>query len=263
MAAESHAMWSADRIMAETFVAEVEIHGTGVSTNDRALELAANAETVCPLLILADRQEQGRGRGQNKWWSASGALTFSLLLQPDPLRLPQSRWPEMSLTVGTSICAALARKLPEEPVQLKWPNDVYLRGAKVSGVLVEVSSQPCPRVVIGIGLNVNNSLRTAPVELQSKLIALCDVRAGCDPQSVLIDVLRELEQQLNLLSQSPEEIRGMWRRFDLLGRRTVILADGTARIAGKCTGIGDDGALLLQTEDELRRCYSGVIEHWE
>lgn len=263
MATKPKTVWDSASILADTFVVDVEVHETLASTNDRALELSASEQVTCPFLVLAQSQLQGRGRGQNTWWSAPGCLTFSLLLQPDLARLPLSRWPEMSLTVGSSICTALAKKLPSEPIHLKWPNDVYLRGAKVSGVLVEIAALPRPRVVIGVGLNVNNSLRSAPVELQSKLIALCDVGAEIPLQAILVDLLRELDVQLRRLADSPQEVRTLWRTFDLLTGRQVSIDDGISRVCGICVGIHDDGALMLLSDGDVKRCYSGVVEHWE
>lgn len=272
-------VWNADRLRASTFVAHVELHDQLDSTNDRALALANDPNVELPCLVIADRQTQGRGRGGNLWWSSAGALTCSLLLELDAEHLPTSRWPEMSLTVGSSVCAALSRRLPGEDVRLKWPNDVYLRGAKVCGVLVEVphtgfgmrdtGSGPVPasriahhasRVVIGIGVNVNNSVEGAPDEVRQRAIALCDVGGAQPVGEVLIDILREFARQLQQLGSDPEATRTLWRRFDLLTGQTVTIDEGVRPLTGTCVGIEDDGALLLQTESGPRRCYGGVVQ---
>src|SRR5690606_28847826 len=204
MPTELQEHWNVDRILAETFSAAVEMHETLPSTNDRALQLAADLNTPVPHLVLADQQTRGRGRGQNTWWSNAGSLTFSLLMELDAGRLPMSRWPEVSLTVGSSICSALSGLLPGEELGLKWPNDVYLRGAKLAGVLVEIPPRIAGRVVVGVGLNVANSVRHAPLDVQRRAIALCDVGGSLSRQAVLIDVLQQLERQLQMLVQDPE-----------------------------------------------------------
>lgn len=260
MAIESPADWNNDRIVAETFVRDVEVHESLPSTNDHALQLATDDAIATPRLIIAEKQTKGRGRGANIWWSSAGSLTFSLLLNVDPQRLPTSRWPEMSLTVGTSICSAVAQLLPGEDVRLKWPNDVFLRGRKLSGVLVEIPPRTSGRIVIGIGINVNNSIQNAPEELRETAIALCDANAEVSRQDVLISSLQEFDRQLGLLIDQPDAVRRLWRKFDLLTGRSVTISDGLTDATGTCTGIDDDGALLLRNEVGTRRCYGGVVQ---
>ena len=278
MSLDAPSAYDADRLKAETFVAHVEIHEELASTNDRALELATDSDLPLPGLVVAHRQVQGRGRGSNVWWSSTGALTCSLLLELPADQLPTSRWPEMSLTVGSSVCAALSRRFPGEDVRLKWPNDVYLRGAKLCGILIEVAhvagqverphtgTRRSPderrpaRIVIGVGLNVNNSIQQAPEEIRSRAVALCDVGGPQRIEDVLVDVLREFAEQLNGLRRDPASIRAIWRRFDLLSGRTVSIDESSQnRVTGTCLGIDDDGALLLQTDSGPRRCYAGVV----
>jgi BirA family biotin operon repressor/biotin-[acetyl-CoA-carboxylase] ligase len=240
--------------------------------------MANDSDVQLPCLIVAHKQAEGRGRGSNVWWSSAGALTCSLLLELRAEQLPMSRWPEMSLTAGSSVCAALTRRFPGEDVRLKWPNDVYLRGAKLCGILVEVapaqiqdgqtlaSTRPPPsearpsRVVIGVGLNVNNSTQQAPDEIRQRAIALCDIGGPQPIEQVLIDVLQEFADQLSGLQDDPSSVRAIWRQFDLLMGQTVTIEETAEQhLTGTCLGIDDDGALLLQTESGPRRCYGGVV----
>jgi BirA family transcriptional regulator, biotin operon repressor / biotin---[acetyl-CoA-carboxylase] ligase len=260
MPTEMQDRWHVERLLADTFLAGVDFHEVLASTNDRALELAADPDTPVPHLVLADQQTRGRGRGLNTWWSTPGSLTCSLLLELDAGRLPMSRWPEVSLTAGSSICSALRALVPGEPLGLKWPNDVYLREAKLSGVLVEVPPRTAGRLVIGMGVNVANSLADAPGDVQQRAIALCDVGSPTSRQQVLTAVLLHLERQLQMLIDDPEAARRCWREFDLLMGRSVTLADGTGEFSGTAVGIDDDGALLVRTEAGTRRCYGGVVQ---
>ena len=70
-----------DKITRSTFVKQVEFHQAINSTNDRALQIAGKLSHESPLLVLAESQTDGRGRGANLWWARRGALTFSLVLQ--------------------------------------------------------------------------------------------------------------------------------------------------------------------------------------
>jgi BirA family biotin operon repressor/biotin-[acetyl-CoA-carboxylase] ligase len=247
------------RVERETFVAEAEVHAELASTNDRALRLA-NTAAQLPRLIVALRQTAGRGRGANRWWAGDGALTFSLLL--DAARLPLERWPQISLTAGGAVCAALTAFLPTADVRLKWPNDVYVDGRKACGILVEVPPAPATgRIVIGIGLNVNNSLDEAPPDVRARATSLIDVTGTThDMTDVLIAILQRLDADLAALGVSDTGLPARWRRLCLLSGRSVALHDGTRSIAGTCLGIDDDGALLLQTEAGPRRFFGGVVE---
>ena len=74
--------------------------------------------------MLTENQTSGRGRGANRWWSTTGSLTFSLLI--DLGEVPVEWTARLSLTVGLAICQAVERLAPVADVGLKWPNDVYL-----------------------------------------------------------------------------------------------------------------------------------------
>jgi BirA family biotin operon repressor/biotin-[acetyl-CoA-carboxylase] ligase len=175
-----------DAIRASTFVRHVEIHETLGSTNDRAKELAREPNVELPALVVARIQTSGRGRGNNKWWSADGALTFSILLDPAAYGIAPADWPHLSLLTAAAVRDALAAEInpqstirnPQSPcLRIKAPNDVLLDGRKVSGILIESPGGLAPakdHLIIGIGINVNNSWKTAPPHLQAIGIALCD-----------------------------------------------------------------------------------------
>lgn len=253
-----------DRTIRETFVRTFESHEEIDSTNTRALELSERSDVEHPCLIIADRQTAGRGRGANRWWSSSGALTFSLLMKPDTDRLPLARWPELSLTVGSAVCAVVSSLIPDGDVRLKWPNDVFLNERKVCGILVEVPPASNASMVVGIGLNVNNSTEDAPEELRQKAVAMCDVSGrNLATDDVLVALMRELENQSSWLSEDVDRVRELWRKHDMLLGRTLTIGDERHTVTGTATGIDDDGALLLQTEAGLQRMYGGVVHSYE
>lgn len=96
-----------ERVQAETFVEYIEFHERISSTNDRALQLAGELVGARPLLVIANHQSGGRGRGKNQWWASPGSLTFSLVLDAAAVSLPPRSWPLVSLTVGLAVCEAL------------------------------------------------------------------------------------------------------------------------------------------------------------
>jgi BirA family biotin operon repressor/biotin-[acetyl-CoA-carboxylase] ligase len=254
------------RIVADTFVADVELHDSIASTNDRALGVAASAARLqLPLLILTDQQTAGRGRGTNQWWAGRGALTFSVLLEPHVIELSPAAWPLASLTSGLAVAEAIEGVLAGgAKAGVKWPNDVYLKGAKVAGILVETSPARGNTLIVGIGINVNNSRNAAPAELQSTAIALCDVdHEPLSRSDLLIRVLNRLWYRLSQIPSERGEICSAWRRRCILTGRSIELEAGQRRIAGRCDGIDDAGALLVQTERGPERCFSGVVVRFD
>lgn len=254
------------RVEAETAVAEIAYRPEVSSTNDWALELAREAGHRLPLLVLASRQMQGRGRGANRWWSATGALTFSLLLDTRQVLPAPAALPRLSLISGLSVCKALASLVPGSEVRLKWPNDILLGRRKVCGILIESPARPKDRCVVGIGINVNNSLSEAPEEVRQQAISLADASGErWDLTGVLVDVLRQLEIAFADLAAGHLQLSNASRPWCALTGKLIAIAVGKKRFEGVCAGIDDDGALRVRTGESEQRLFSGVVEsiRWE
>ena len=135
---------------------------TLTSTNDLALEMARKGADE-GWVISTDYQTRGRGRGKKKWTSPRGEnLLFSLLLRP---RIPANRAPFLTHLAALSVKEAITESFPMLRTRLKKPNDVMVNGKKISGILVESSTQggKLDFAVVGIGLNV-----TAPMSNRLK-----------------------------------------------------------------------------------------------
>ena len=247
------------RLQADTFLRGAEHHAEINSTNDRALELCPDAELPVPYLVLADQQTSGRGRGANRWWSSDGALLFSVIVDAAEFVLPESRWPQVSLAAGVTVCEVLG-SVSSGAVGLKWPNDIWLNDRKVCGILVEVPPVQRGRLVIGIGLNVNNSFASAPPELQTIATSLRDESgAEFDRAKLLSDVVRQLEVNLRQLAVNDASLPDRWKNLCVLRDRTVSLDNGQRQVTGLCLGIAADGALRLQTASGEQRMYGGTV----
>jgi BirA family transcriptional regulator, biotin operon repressor / biotin---[acetyl-CoA-carboxylase] ligase len=138
----------------------------------------------------SDLQTQGRGRLGRTWEAPPGrALLFSVLLHPRP---PMALWPELSLVAGDAVAAAL-RKQTGVTAELSHPNDVLIEGRKVAGILPEAS---VGRVVLGIGVNVNQTTEELPAETPKPATAL-RVETGREwPRAPLLAaILLELERR--------------------------------------------------------------------
>ncbi|QDT55757.1 Bifunctional ligase/repressor BirA [Caulifigura coniformis] len=245
-----------------TFIRRAEHFDALPSTNDRALEIAASLPaSAVPLLILADRQTAGRGRGRNKWFASEGVLTFSIVLEPETWKIPPELWPRLSVAVGGAVASALAKSTgPDRPL-LKWPNDVWIRDRKVCGILIETSPAAPRRLVVGIGINVSNEFVGAPADVATRGIALSQVSVAAVPDrfSVLHDVLQQLDGDFRLLGEGAAELIERWRKICALTGRMVAIGEVDRVVSGVCAGLEDDASLLIRTEWGPQRCYAGTV----
>jgi len=182
------------------------------STSDVAVDLAASEDVPTPALVLADRQTAGRGRGSNRWWSAPGALTCSLLIEPASWNIAAKQFSRLSLATAAAVRDVLESLAGDKTWQLKWPNDVMVGGRKICGVLVDVPNVKRQRVVLGVGLNVNNSCRGGPRELRDSATSLCDVTGRLyDMTRVIESLLEALDERLDQLGRDDRRLAATWQ----------------------------------------------------
>jgi BirA family biotin operon repressor/biotin-[acetyl-CoA-carboxylase] ligase len=254
------------RLASSGLIQRLEFHQSLSSTNDRAELLAAEDSLACPAIVLAAEQTAGRGRGGNRWWSVPGGLMFSLVLPAGPqAQNSPATWPGCSLAAGLAICEALDQLCSHAHFTVKWPNDVYANERKICGVLIEAPGQAHGRLIVGVGINVNNSFAQAPPDLQQTATALCDLDGVTrDLTTVLLVVLQRLTETWQQLGTSGfESLRNAWTSRSLLTGRIVHIQAGTRVHIGRCLGIDDSGALLLQTESGRQAVHAGSVLRFE
>lgn len=214
------------------------------STNDeiRRLALASAADGT---VVLADRQTAGRGRRGAAWVCPPGqALAFSVLVRPEE---PKALWPRLALAAGLAVAEAL--ELQGVVTGIKWPNDVWIDGKKICGVLVEAGSD---FAIIGIGVNVN--VPSFPDELAETATSLL-IESGepHDRAGVLASILRRLEIRRHQIDRGYEQLLDAVRcRCVLTGKRLSLHAADGPRV-GFCEGIGVGGELLVSGPNGLER----------
>jgi BirA family biotin operon repressor/biotin-[acetyl-CoA-carboxylase] ligase len=163
------------------------------STNDAILEVAT-ANSNQGLVLFAEHQTAGRGQRGNRWESAAGkGLWFSILLRPK-IQINDSG--QLTIWAIETISDVIRTEFALEPA-IKFPNDVQLHGRKVAGVLVEMRAQEkAPHLaVLGIGINVNQSMEDFPPELQNRAISLAmALHRPVDRRQFAVAILRYLDR---------------------------------------------------------------------
>lgn len=182
----------------QRFGHRLEVSQEVTSTNDIVLQLASENEEG--LVVFAERQTAGRGQRGNRWASADGkSLCFSVLLRPKIALAETPRLPEWAARV---VAAAIDENL-SLGATVKPPNDVYIGARKVAGVLVEMRAvTDAPHLgILGIGINVNQTLADFPEELRERAGSLAMAAGGeVDRQELAILILRKLDQSYRALA---------------------------------------------------------------
>lgn len=225
------------------------------STNDEAHRRAAAG--VCgPLWIATRRQTAGKGRSGRTWVEAGeGNVAATLLFMPGcaPARLP-----ELSLVAGVAVCDAVAEALSgvrAARVELKWPNDVLIDGAKVSGILIESGNYGGLLMsLIGIGINVVS----APEVVDRAVTCLAAHGCPLGADRVLDLLVARMAHWLATWEEPDgfDAIRAAWAARAMPLGRSLEIKTHEGLVAGTFAGLDHDGALLMDLPAAGRRRFT-------
>ncbi|MCX8009896.1 MAG: biotin--[acetyl-CoA-carboxylase] ligase, partial [Ignavibacteria bacterium] len=209
------------------------------------------------LIALAEYQTKGRGRFEREWLSNKFQnLTFSLGLKPD-LNLKQL--PKLNFTTALAVALAIEDTCNTE-AEIKWPNDLLLNGKKFCGILIEssIESDSINKVVIGIGLNVNQEI--FPDELRDKATSLkCEFQKSFEREILLAKILLNFENLLTKIPSNFDEIYSEWKkRCKSIGKK-ISLTDGSKTYDGIFHAVNEDGSIILKTQNQLLSFNTGCL----
>jgi BirA family biotin operon repressor/biotin-[acetyl-CoA-carboxylase] ligase len=139
-----------------------------------------------------------------------------------------------------------------------------LDGRKICGILIESPGGSAPakgRLIIGIGINVNNSMHDAPADAGPIGVALADVtHEQHDLQNLLIQLIEAIEHRLSQLESGDAKLPSAWQQLCLLKGRSVRVKTGVRTTEGKCLGMAIDGALIVESSKGRQSIYNGTID---
>lgn len=209
--------------------------------------------------VVADEQTNGRGRFGRKWEAEPlSNLLFSLLLRPTFLLRDEVFI--LTFAAAVAVAEALEDVAHIQP-ELKWPNDVILDGKKVCGILLESSfdSDKLNHVVLGIGMNVNQM--KFPLDISDKAISLSLFTGKkYDRDEILFAILNSFSSIYEVLRMRDfYSVMKRWRdRSRMFGRR-IKLSLASKTFEGICYDITDEGAIVIQTPEDLQKFTAGEI----
>jgi BirA family transcriptional regulator, biotin operon repressor / biotin---[acetyl-CoA-carboxylase] ligase len=239
------------------------------STNKRLSQLVRENSTRLPALLATDEQTTGVGRGSNQWWSPAGCLMFSMAI---PIGISEQAACVSSdllpLRTGCTVAECLDSFSATKPL-VKWPNDVYIAGKKVCGILIEVIPKTTDRTaiaIIGIGINCRVEFRDAPTDIRVNATSLHinakkELVESVGTETVLVAFIhRWLEIQQRQL-EDPKWLIKSWPKRSLLDGHWIEVKHSNGLTQGRCMGINESGAILVQNEQlEVVEVLAGTIQ---
>ena len=229
------------------------------STNTLLMQRAADG-APSGAVVAAEWQESGRGRLGRAWHAGvCGGVTFSVLWR---FTQGAGALAGLSLAAGVALVRAV-EKLGVRGAKLKWPNDLLWRDGKLAGTLIEMLGDALgpSAVVMGIGINVrlSDALRGRIDQPAADLEAACG--RTLDRAEVLGLVLAELAPALDAFERDGfAPMRAEWERHHAHQGKAVAITLPDGRVhEGVARGVGDDGALLFETGNAVRRLHSGEL----
>lgn len=214
------------------------------STNRLAHELCKTE--ALPFLVLSDSQTNGRGCGDKTFYSPAGGIYMSVAL--DAAILPENP------TIAVSVCVAQAiEQVCGVYPKLKWVNDILFNNKKICGILCECVTLECGKVYIcGIGVNCK---KTEVPQSLSNIVGFLDLN-DCERQALI----RQIAQNLLVIGKSNRfDVMAEYRKRSMMTGRTVSYDCGGIKLRGVVQGIDDDGALLVQVNDDVKRITCGSV----
>ncbi|MCU0782781.1 MAG: biotin--[acetyl-CoA-carboxylase] ligase [Verrucomicrobia bacterium] len=239
---------------------DIRVFEQTTSTND-VIEKLARDGVKEGVVVFAESQTKGRGRLGRKWLSPGrSGLWFSVLLRPD-LR------PQETTQLMVAAVTALWRAIHEETglrAEIKWPNDLLLRGRKIAGILTELTAEldRVKYVILGIGVNVNLNPGDFSSDVR-KLATSLKIELGkpFSRPDLAVAILRELDRDYaRVCAGEFAAVADEWEEHCTTLGRQVAMQTGDRRIRGRAESLGEDGALLLRTEHgHLERIIGGDV----
>lgn len=238
---------------------EVLYFDTIDSTNTKAQELAEKGYPS-GTLVVADKQESGKGRRGRSWISPSGTGIFmTLMIKPD---INPNNASMLTLVAALAVAKAITSVTGEEAL-IKWPNDIVVNGKKVCGILTEMNAQfdYINHIVVGIGINVHNE--SFPEEI-SQMASSLMIEAGgkrFHRAQIIAETMSYFEQYYDTFLKT-QDLSALVREYDelLVNRnKSVRVLDPKEPFDGKAMGITPKGELIVDTWESRKLVSSGEV----
>jgi len=234
------------------------------STQSQAMKMV-NESKKEGTIVIAEKQTGGRGRSGRKWVSPKGGIWFSIILHPKFDISNTTLFP-----IASSLALSIAiQKTCKVSTELKWPNDLTIKGKKLAGMLIDASfeSNKIENLVLGVGINFNVNVKEIENELKKTpnfygVSSLNDQKNKSTQIELIQSFLLELEKVYEELNknQIKKTIAEWTKRSSTIGKK-VEMNTHDGKITGKAIKIDEDGGLIIKNKEKTSKVFAGDIIH--
>ncbi len=231
------------------------------STNNEAQRLLESIESF-PFWVVANKQTSGRGRKNRYWESLEGNFMGTFVIK---INIEKSLTPQISFVTSVALrntVNSFNKKINNNDIKLKWPNDLIINDAKCAGILIEsLRSEEKGNEILAIGIGVN--LINSPSNTSFKASNLLqEMKLNINKDDFLEKLNKNLIENLNLWEKGKnfKKILKEWRKvaYKMNENISIILPDGK-KIKGTFTGLDDQGGLILSQNSKETVFYAAEI----
>jgi BirA family biotin operon repressor/biotin-[acetyl-CoA-carboxylase] ligase len=230
---------------------EIQLFTTLASTNTVAMELASGG-AIEGTVVVAETQTGGKGRLGRKWISPKGNLYLSIILRPS---IPTYKAPLITLMGAVAVASAIV-KACGLAAGIKWPNDIFISGKKVGGLLTEMSAEQdrIRHIVLGIGVDVNMMLDELPPDIRGLTTTLSEeTGTTINRTAFLRQLLKDLDHWYQQFLAQDAGVLAEWKRLNVTVGKRVTVSGAGETLEGQAEGIDAEGRLLVRQDDNTLR----------
>ena len=232
------------------------------STQDFALKIASQ-DNENGTVIISKKQTGGKGRMKRKWFSPIGGIWMSIIIHPD---FDISNTILVPIATSLALCKAMEKTTKIRP-ELKWPNDITIKGKKVAGILVDTSieSNKIESLILGVGINFKikqEKLKKIIINSPNYYGATTLVKKNESALHLVQQFLYELEVIFQWINSGlTKKIIYEWtKRSSTIGKNISIIDDKKI-VTGKAIKIDNDGALIISKNKQTTRILIGDVTY--
>lgn len=209
------------------------------------------------LCCVAEIQTEGQGRKGRTWSSEKGGLYSSAIFFPGA---PPETWPQINYVASVAYAESIEELCMDVKVSIKWPNDLIIRGRKVGGILLQSSIGQRSRVVVGVGINVHNSIDRIPGRLVFPATSLkIESQEDVSVRDLAIRGHRKLLEYYALWCRFPEQVFTRWKNRSAILGNIVVIETSTGKIKGTAKDFTERGMLLVECDGGIMEIVEGDI----
>ena len=223
------------------------------STNDKAKYFADKGQNK--LVVIAERQKNGRGRFGRKWSSESGGLYMTILLKEENLENIKY----LTFIAAVSVAKAI-KKISKLNSKVKWPNDVMVNDKKICGILTETVSRNEKYALIGIGVNINQKKFSKNIANKATSLKI-ETNKNYNIKNISRKIMKEFNSLYNYYNKKNyNKIINIWKKYSHTLGKSIKVKTLSGSYIGKAVDIDENCNLILRLNNgRIKKIVEGDI----